>query len=75
LLRGLYGWIVITRLCLRMGIGWNSDEGEGGEKQSFFRLIQVRAGTVERFREKRVYHALRCFFLAIVMYIHVRRAI
>jgi len=30
---------------------------------------------VERFREKRIYHALRCFFLAIVMYIHVRRAI
>jgi len=30
---------------------------------------------MERFREKRVYHALRCFFLAIVMYIHVRRAI
>jgi len=75
LLRGLYRWIVVSGLTLRMGIRWNSKEREGGGEQRYFELIQTRTSTIEGFGEKRVYHALRCFMLARVLYVHVGRAI
>jgi len=75
LLGRLYGWIVVSGLTLRIRIRWNSKERERGGEQRYFELIQTRTSTIERFREKRVYHALRCFILARVLYVHVGRAI
>jgi len=74
LLGGLYGWIVVSRLMLRIRIGWNSKERERRGEQGYFELIQTGTSTTQRFIEKRIYHALGCFILARVMYVHVRRA-
>lgn len=75
LLRRIYGWIIISGVILRIRMRWNSEERTRRGKEGYFRLIQVRASTIKNFREKRVYHAIRCFMLARVIYMHVRRAI